>query len=73
MQQQNQKTHHERKRQYVKSRADEPLEKPDQQRQKRTLDAKAAQHRTQRQHQTHARADLAPDGRLGLRFGFRAL
>ena len=44
MQQQNQKTHHERKRQYVKSRADEPLEKPDQQRQKRTLDAKAAQH-----------------------------
>ena len=59
--------------QYVKSRADEPLEKPDQQRQKRALDAKAAQHRTQRQHQTHARADLAPDGRLCLRFGFRAL
>ena len=33
MQQQDQKPHHERKRQYVKSRADEPLEKPDQQRQ----------------------------------------
>ena len=62
MQQQNQKAHHKRKRQYVKPRTDQALKQRDQKRQQRALDAETAQDCAKRQYQTDPRADLPANG-----------
>ena len=68
MQDEDEKAHHEREWQDIEPRADQPPEYRPEQIQDRRVDPEAAQHRQQRQHQTHAGADLPPDGR-GLLLG----
>ena len=61
MQQQNEKAHQKRKRQYVKARAKESLKQRRDQIQKRRVDPEASQHGKDRQKQAHERTHLPAD------------
>ena len=66
VQQQDDKAHQKRKRQYVQPRADQPPKQDRQHVQTRCVDAEARQCRAKPQQQAHDRADFTPDGALCL-------